>query len=70
LLKLNCDKALFSLSWEANLVYKECVQMVGEWYYSFYNRDSDMFDFTLRQISQYEELAKKRNLIWNSEENY
>lgn len=65
LLKLNCDKALFHLRWEANLSYKECVQMVGEWYYSFYKMEKDMYQLTLKQISQYENLAMERNLIWN-----
>jgi len=65
LLKLNCDKALFNLRWEANLSYKECVKMVGEWYYSFYKMEKDMYKLTLDQITQYEDLAMKRNLIWN-----
>ncbi|MDB4228475.1 CDP-glucose 4,6-dehydratase [Flavobacteriaceae bacterium] len=65
LLKLNCDKALFNLRWEANLSYKECVKMVGEWYYSFYNMEKDMYKLTLDQITQYEDLAMKRDLIWN-----
>ena len=65
LLKLNCDKALFNLRWEANLSYKECVKMVGEWYYSFYKVEKDMYKLTLDQITQYENLAMKRDLIWN-----
>ena len=65
LLKLNCDKALFNLRWEANLSYKECVKMVGEWYYSFYKMEKDMYKLTLDQIAQYENLAMKRDLIWN-----
>lgn len=65
LLKLNCDKALFHLKWEANLSYKECVKMVGEWYYSFYKEDKDMYQFTIDQINKYENLAMERNLIWN-----
>ena len=65
LLKLNCDKALFNLRWEANLSYKECVNMVGEWYYSFYKMEKDMYKLTLDQITQYEDLAMKRDLIWN-----
>jgi CDP-glucose 4,6-dehydratase len=65
LLKLNCDKALFNLRWEANLSYKECVKMVGEWYYSFYKMEKDMYKLTLDQITQYEDLAMKRDLIWN-----
>ncbi|WOD06218.1 CDP-glucose 4,6-dehydratase [Marinomonas sp. GJ51-6] len=39
LLKLNCDKSLFHMKWEANLAYKECVEMVGKWYYAFYKTD-------------------------------
>jgi CDP-glucose 4,6-dehydratase len=62
---LNCDKALFNLRWEANLSYKECVKMVGEWYYSFYKMEKDMYKLTLDQITQYEDLAMKRDLIWN-----
>jgi CDP-glucose 4,6-dehydratase len=65
LLKLNCDKALFNLRWEANLSYQECVKMVGEWYYSFYKMEKDMYKLTLDQITQYEDLAMKRDLIWN-----
>lgn len=65
LLKLNCDKALFHLKWEANLTYKECVQMVGEWYYNYYKTETDMYAFTLDQITHYEDLAKERELVWN-----
>lgn len=67
LLKLNCDKALFHLKWEANLYYRECVQFVSEWYYSFYKEKENMFDFTMNQISRYEDIAKERKLIWTKE---
>ena len=65
LLRLNCDKALFYLGWEANLAYEECVQMVGEWYYKFYKIDANMYDLTIKQISKYENLAEERKLVWN-----
>jgi len=64
LLKLNCDKALFHLKWEANLYYSECVKFVSEWYYSFYKKDIDMLELTMAQIQGYEDSAVKRNLIW------
>ncbi|WP_197090499.1 CDP-glucose 4,6-dehydratase [Yersinia similis] len=64
LLKLNCDKALFYMKWEANLSYKECVSMVGEWYYAFYHKKGNMNDLTMSQIEYYETLAKSRGLIW------
>ncbi|MDC1525566.1 CDP-glucose 4,6-dehydratase [Gammaproteobacteria bacterium] len=64
LLKLNCDKALFHLRWEGNLSYKECVKYVSEWYFSFYNKNEDMLNFTLHQISEYEKTALERGQIW------
>lgn len=64
LLKLNCDKALFHLNWEANLSYAECVEMVGKWYYKFYKCDVDMHKITLDQINQYEVSAGIRGLAW------
>jgi len=64
LLKLNCDKALFHLKWEANLSYKTCVKLVSEWYFAYYKKTANMYDLTLDQIDLYEAQAKKRNLIW------
>lgn len=64
LLKLNCDKALFHLKWEGNLYYNECVKLVGEWYYRFYNKKEDMLTFTLQQIDEFEQLGDERGLIW------
>lgn len=66
LLKLNCDKSLFHLKWEANLYYSECVKLVAEWYYSFYKNSVDMMALTLAQIEVYENKAEERKLIWAS----
>jgi CDP-glucose 4,6-dehydratase len=63
LLKLNCDKALGMLKWQASLSYQECIRFVSEWYYRFYN-NQDMFDFTNQQISEYEEIAKGQGVVW------
>ncbi len=67
LLKLNCDKALFHLKWEANLSYAECVRFVSEWYYSFYREQKSMYEVTLQQISEYEQLAEERTLTWTKQ---
>ena len=64
LLKLNCDKALFYLKWQANLEYKETIRFTSEWYYDFYNKKSDIYVKTLEQISEYEALALKKELKW------
>ena len=64
LLKLNCDKALFNLKWEANLNYNQCIKFVSEWYYEFYQNDRNMMQFTSFQIKEYQRIAKEKNLVW------
>ena len=64
LLKLNCDKALFYLRWQANLDYKETIKFTSEWYYTFYNSDEDILQTTLNQIREYEALACEKALLW------
>ncbi|OUS31463.1 CDP-glucose 4,6-dehydratase [Gammaproteobacteria bacterium 45_16_T64] len=66
LLKLNCDKALFSLKWESNLTYVECIKFVSEWYYSYYEKEVDMFEYTVGQIREYEGRAIEKSLCWTS----
>jgi CDP-glucose 4,6-dehydratase len=64
LLKLNCDKALFYLKWQANLEYEDTIRFTSEWYYDYYKSDKDMYRRTLDQISEYEEIATKKGLLW------
>jgi len=64
LLKLNCDKALFYLKWQANLEYKDTIRFTSEWYYDFYKNDADMMQKTLSQIDEYESMAQERGLAW------
>jgi len=64
LLKLNCDKALFFLKWQAALGYDETIKFTSEWYYDFYKEDKDIFCKTLEQVDDYETIAKKQNLKW------
>ena len=64
LLKLNCDKALFHLRWEANLAYVDCVRLVSDWYYQYYKESADMYALTMAQIAEYEEQAVGRSLVW------
>ena len=67
LLKLNCDKALFQLKWEANLDYVDCVKFVADWYVAFYRDKAEMFDLTVDQISLYESMAVERGRAWCAE---
>ncbi|PHS55797.1 MAG: CDP-glucose 4,6-dehydratase [Sulfurimonas sp.] len=64
LLKLNCDKALFYLKWQANLDYKDTIRFTSQWYYDFYNSNKNMSDKTIEQISKYEKMAKEKELKW------
>ena len=54
LLKLNCDKAKYYLNWNSVLTYIETVEMVVEWYKSYYTGDTDMEYLTIQQIESYE----------------
>lgn len=64
LLKLNCDKALFYLKWQANLEYRDTIKFTSEWYYDFYKTDINMLDKTLEQIEEYKNMAKQKGLKW------
>lgn len=65
LLKLNCDKALLHLKWEPNLEYAETVQLLSDWYKTFYHdKQADMYAFTQKQITAYEYIAFERKRVW------
>jgi CDP-glucose 4,6-dehydratase len=64
LLKLNCDKALLALRWSPTLLYRECVDMTGEWYRRVLRDGVPARDLTLQQIARYEALASERDLYW------
>lgn len=64
LLKLNCDKALFYLKWQANLEYKDTIRFTSEWYYDYYNSDKNIWEKTLSQINEYELMAESKGLKW------
>lgn len=64
LLKLNCDKALARLKWQATLDYQATIKFTSQWYYQFYNHDKNILEQTIQQISNYEELAKSQKLTW------
>lgn len=64
LLKLNCDKALSFLKWEANCDYTETIRLVGDWYKAFYQEQIDMYGLTLEQIAKFEDVAAERKRAW------
>ena len=67
LLKLNCDKALHFLGWQAVWNFNETVQETALWYKNYYNsgQNSDnIFNFSLSQIKDYVNLANKIGVKW------
>ncbi|MFT6905641.1 MAG: CDP-glucose 4,6-dehydratase [Oleiphilaceae bacterium] len=67
LLKLNCDKALAHLKWQATLDYRGTISFTSEWYYSFYKESgAKMYEKTVSQIDAYEKLAIEHKLTWTA----
>lgn len=64
LLKLCCDKALHLLNWQAILSFKETIGATACWYKYYYDKNSDMLNFTMKQIDQYSIIAEKKGLEW------
>jgi CDP-glucose 4,6-dehydratase len=64
LLKLNCDKALYHLNWQAILSFQETVRMTAEWYCSYYKDPSTIRDVTLAHIGEYESIAQGKGMQW------
>lgn len=60
LLMLNIEKAEKVLGWTPTLTANEAVKNTVEWYKHFYNKDTDIYGFTMEQIKNYEESIK-----WN-----
>ncbi len=64
LLKLNCDKALHVLDWQAVLDFKKTVHMTAEWYKMYYENPENIQMKTNEQISIYIQIAKDQGLQW------
>ena len=59
LLKLNCDKALHLLNWQAMLNFSDTVRLTAEWYVHFYKDSEGIAKVTDSQIIEYQELLIK-----------
>jgi CDP-glucose 4,6-dehydratase len=64
LLKLNCDKSLFYLKWMATLDYEQLIRFTGDWYYEYYHNNGNMYEYTIAQIQEYENIAINKNIAW------
>ncbi len=64
LLKLCCDKALAHLHWLPVYDFTQCIEATAAWYYAFYGKRVNMYDFTMEQIKSYTEIAAQREYAW------
>lgn len=64
LLKLNCDKALSQLHWEAALNFEETVRLTAEWYGMYYKHPEKIAAITREQIMAYTSFAKLKGIEW------
>ena len=55
LLMLNIDKAKQVLSWTPSYNIEQALKTTVEWYKHFYEKNVDMYNYTLEQINNYEE---------------
>ena len=64
LLKLNCDKALHHLNWEAILSTAEAIEFTSVWYKTYYSSPHSILELTKGQIKEYSYRAAKKGLPW------
>jgi CDP-glucose 4,6-dehydratase len=64
LLKLNCDKALAYLNWQAVMEFEDTVQMTAAWYSHFYENSNEIAAVTESQIKAFCNIAKNKGMKW------
>lgn len=64
LLKLNCDRANILLKWYPVMDFYETIEFTMDWYLNYYNKNSNIYQFTISQINTYTSKAIERNILW------
>ena len=62
LLKLNCNKAKTKLKWKSILSFAETINMVANWYKSYYAKPYKAYETSFNQIKKYETILRKRSI--------
>lgn len=66
LLKLDISKVKACLKWNPVYDVNKAVDRTIQWYKAYYeNKNENMYEYTLKQIEEYEKEAKKQNLKWS-----
>ncbi len=60
LLTLNINKAKRELHWEPTYDIDTAIQQTADWYKNFYTNENSMYEFSIKQISDFEEKVR-----WN-----
>tara|TARA_B100001175_G_scaffold131783_1_gene112000 strand:- start:441 stop:1496 length:1056 start_codon:yes stop_codon:yes gene_type:complete len=53
-LELDCSKSIEKLNWTPKINIKNSILLTCAWYKNFYEKNQDMYKFTLEQIKQFE----------------
>jgi len=62
---LTCDKAHVLLPWSAVLTFDENMKLTVDWYKKYHESpDQNLYHYTVHQIHQYTEVARKRDQFW------
>jgi CDP-glucose 4,6-dehydratase len=64
LLKLNCDKALHYLKWQAVMGFEDTVRMTSEWFRAYYQQPERIAATTAEQIAAYTKIANQKGMAW------
>ena len=59
LLKLNCDKAMMLLNWQAKLSFEETVELTIDWYKYYFENPKNISALTEKQIITYANIIEK-----------
>ena len=68
LLMLNIDKAKRVLNWEPVYTANQAVKETVDWYRVFYDKNTNMLEFTEKQIGNYVNFAREKNINWSKNE--
>lgn len=63
LLMLNIEKAEKVLGWTPTYTANQAIEKTVNWYKHFYNKDTDMYNFTITQIKEYEDSIKWNKIL-------